>query len=364
MLTFDTLNMHKKIALFLLLLICAVGTGSVNAQEIAVKQIGGCQGNRVLLAATTHSSFLGWQRADGTKTGIFSPDSLVTWVQVEERTIFKATAGSAQSLGVNLIKNGDFENDTVGLRTGYKYKTPRTDKAGDYIVTNNPNVGRSTPVYALIGDHTSGIGKMFMADGDTGQKTILSMALPVTVGSNYTFQIWIANIHKKLIEPNTDTSERKLPRLLFRIDGNTVGEYKPPFDSLWHAFSKPWVGTKNGTVTLEIIDLEKSAEGNDFVLDDISFRQNISSSIQQASITVDPCLRTDVFSPDGDGVLDSYYIEEKGVAKIYDLDGNLIHELFTPTHWDGTKRTGGLADAGYYAVVINDNKSYRVSLMR
>lgn len=71
-----------------------------------------------------------------------------------------------------------------------------------------------------------------------------------------------------------------------------------------------------------------------------------------------------VFSPDGDGVIDTYKIEESGLARIYNLGGTLIKEIPAPGEWDGTDSNGSLADAGYYAIIINGRKTINVSLMR
>jgi internalin A len=71
-----------------------------------------------------------------------------------------------------------------------------------------------------------------------------------------------------------------------------------------------------------------------------------------------------VFSPDGDGVMDTYFIQETGKVKIYDTKRNFITELNAPVLWDGTKSDGSLAEAGYYAIVINGKKIIHITLIR
>ncbi|MBX9853468.1 MAG: leucine-rich repeat domain-containing protein [Cytophagaceae bacterium] len=71
-----------------------------------------------------------------------------------------------------------------------------------------------------------------------------------------------------------------------------------------------------------------------------------------------------IFSPNGDGLMDTYFIEEEGKIKIYDTGRNLIKELNAPAVWDGTKSDGSLADDGYYAIVINDKKIIHVTLIK
>ncbi|MBO9703220.1 MAG: hypothetical protein J7604_23600 [Sporocytophaga sp.] len=71
-----------------------------------------------------------------------------------------------------------------------------------------------------------------------------------------------------------------------------------------------------------------------------------------------------VFSPNGDGYMDSYFIETPGKIKILDSGRNLIKELVAPAVWDGTKTDGSMADAGYYAIVVDENKVINITLIR
>jgi internalin A len=71
-----------------------------------------------------------------------------------------------------------------------------------------------------------------------------------------------------------------------------------------------------------------------------------------------------VFSPNGDGIADTYYIAEPGIARIYDLSRRMIRQLATPGEWDGTKADGTIAEDGYYAIVINEKKLQHVTLVK
>lgn len=70
------------------------------------------------------------------------------------------------------------------------------------------------------------------------------------------------------------------------------------------------------------------------------------------------------FSPNGDGISDTYFIEESGIARIYDIGRNLVKELTTPAEWDGHKTNGVAADDGYYAIVVNGKKIIHVTLVK
>lgn len=71
-----------------------------------------------------------------------------------------------------------------------------------------------------------------------------------------------------------------------------------------------------------------------------------------------------VFTPNGDGYMDTYRIEETGVVKIYDTRRRVVKEFTAPGSWDGSRQDGSPADAGYYAIVINNTKIIHLTLIR
>lgn len=71
-----------------------------------------------------------------------------------------------------------------------------------------------------------------------------------------------------------------------------------------------------------------------------------------------------IISPNGDGIMDTYFIEEPGVIKIFDISRNLVRELNSPVEWDGRKSDGLAVDDGYYAIIINDKKVIHVTVVR
>lgn len=82
-------------------------------------------------------------------------------------------------------------------------------------------------------------------------------------------------------------------------------------------------------------------------------------------IVVPPSLHCDpVFSPNGDGINDSYFIATPGHARVYNKAGKLVKELYTPAFWDGTDQDGQFVKAGYYAIVVNGVTAMNVSVMK
>ena len=70
------------------------------------------------------------------------------------------------------------------------------------------------------------------------------------------------------------------------------------------------------------------------------------------------------FSPDGDGVADVYYLQDAGKTSIFDRAGKLIKTLKTPEYWDGTDDQGNLSVPGIYFLVVNDETTRTVTLIR
>ena len=69
-------------------------------------------------------------------------------------------------------------------------------------------------------------------------------------------------------------------------------------------------------------------------------------------------------TPNGDGIMDDFFIAETGTANVYSVSRKLIKTFSTPDVWDGTTDNGSLADAGYYVIIVNGSTSVGVSLIR
>lgn len=83
--------------------------------------------------------------------------------------------------------------------------------------------------------------------------------------------------------------------------------------------------------------------------------------------TLKPTCQTDcdaAFSPNGDGVSDTYYAENVGKTIIYDKFGTTIKTLNTPAYWDGRKTSGEMAPPGIYFVITNESLQKMVTLVR
>lgn len=329
---------------------------------IRAKQVSDCKGDSILIEAETNGIFQGWKNSRGRTDDIAHPTSLKTWVCPSNLTSYVAYAlFTGQDPGQNLIVNGSFEQDTLGFASDYK----RSTKVDDHSLYN---VATSTGTsFSIVPkDKTTGSGKMLFADCSTDStKAFYKVQLNVQVGTEYLFSAWFCNTHKDFRDSTTGTPSSNLQ---FDFDnGQVLGQYKMPKDTLWHQVNFRYTASSSATMGLRIRSLVKKTSGNDVAMDEVFFGtqgSGTSNTTKTASISLQPCYTGDVFSPDGDGNYDTYYIKDQGVAKIFDEGGTLIKEFPTPAQWDGTNRYGQLASAGYYAIVVNGSTVYRISLMR
>lgn len=169
---------------------------------------------------------------------------------------------SPRVYAVNLIVNGDFEAGNTGFTSEYTYDdTPPMGGTGYYAIGTNPQVWNN--VWASFGDHTSGSGNMFIADGHTvWDKTLWQQTVTVAPNTPYIFSYWAA----------TSYSERP-PKLRTFINGVRIGDLQLPSQTgQWVKFEAVWNSGTATSATIQLVDLVTYPAGNDFTLDDISLQ--------------------------------------------------------------------------------------------
>jgi len=60
-----------------------------------------------------------------------------------------------------------------------------------------------------------------------------------------------------------------------------------------------------------------------------------------------------IITPNGDGIDDTYYVDNTGTMKIVNKEGRVIKELSIPGAWDGTDYSGKEVPIGLYILLIN-----------
>jgi internalin A len=100
-----------------------------------------------------------------------------------------------------------------------------------------------------------------------------------------------------------------------------------------------------GKYTLTITDSKNCSATDNFTLDKID--------------NCDP-----VITPNGDGIVDTYFIEKSGKVSVYDLKRNLVNTFQAPIIWDGRDKNGVLLDAGLYMLIIDEDKPIFLTIIR
>lgn len=227
---------------------------------------------KVILTTETDIPVAGYLWNTGATTNSVIADIAIKYL-VTVTTSAGCSAKDSARLGLELIDNGNFELGNTAFGSAYTYVSNTTSNGLNpeqrYTVSNNPNFMHSN----FWGqDHTTGTGNMMIVNGS---------------GSNPPINVWYKTVN---VTPNTDyyfsawaismNSVGPFANLQFKVNGVQVGtttgalparaqNNNGPFE--WTRFYGTWNSGAATTALVSIIDLEQSAGGNDFAIDDISF---------------------------------------------------------------------------------------------
>lgn len=199
-------------------------------------------------------------------TGLSNPRSPVTKATVSGPIEYILTAKGLSN--INLITNGNFEAGRTGFYTDYVvgstpcYGAGYLDCEGTYDVINNPQLGHTA--WAPCGDHTSGSGLMMVLNGAAAFQNVWCQVVNVMPDMDYVFTAWV-----------TSVISSSPPILQFSINGTSIG---PVFNSsgtpcLWEKYEVTWNSGSNTSAEICILNENTATGGNDFAIDDISFRK-------------------------------------------------------------------------------------------
>jgi len=185
----------------------------------------------------------------------------------------------------NMIYNGDFELGNEGFATQYEYLNPTnpTGAQRTYGIVTNSNAWYNQ--FANCIDHTlgDGTGKMMVVDGSTfnlGNDKLWCQKVAVEPNKDYLFSYRIMTV-----------SLSNNAKIRVEINGQSLGVQNAlNINCAWNEVNYVWNSGNNLFADICLIDQETSAAGNDFALDDISFRtnSNCTAAVRVTMVTVDP----------------------------------------------------------------------------
>lgn len=226
----------------------------------------------IVLTATGGGTYL-WNTGETTQS-----------IKVDVAGMFSVTvtngsgcSGTAYlSVSTELVVNGDFSAGNTGFTSGYVYDPTANGliaPESEYAVNSNANFNH--PNFWGY-DHTSGTGSgnanFLIVNGAkyAPQPFVWRETVTVQPNTDYYFSAWAISLNN--VSPYAE--------LRFSVNGTQVGT-TAFLTSGQNILNNPWLlkdrfyGTWNSgaatTAVIEILDLNTSANGNDFGIDDISF---------------------------------------------------------------------------------------------
>lgn len=172
------------------------------------------------------------------------------------------------TLGENQIINGDFEQGNTGFTTNYTVGTGGAwglvSNASTYAITTSPNLAHTN--FASCADHTPapGVNMMVVNGSGTPNTNVWCQNVPVQSNTDYQFGAWVANA----------LNEINVAQLQFSINSSTLGNIFTTSTSAcgWQQFFQVWNSGATTSAQICIVNQNTSGGGNDFLLDDITFR--------------------------------------------------------------------------------------------
>ena len=190
-------------------------------------------------------------------------------------TVYYVTITDTDS--TELVVNGDFTQGSVAFISDYT-DSISTWNGGTFRVFNNPQV--THPGFSPCLDHTGGglgANMMVVNGSDVANEIVWQQTISVNPFTTYEYSTWVINV----------VTTFNLPELQFSINGQLIG---PVFTSLptpcdWSQFFTTWNSDTATTATIRIINQSTAGVGNDFAIDDISFKA-LCSATDSVTVTV------------------------------------------------------------------------------
>lgn len=188
-------------------------------------------------------------------------------------TVYYVTITDTDS--TELVVNGDFSLGNTAFLSDYRDSISVWNKGTFNITTNSQAVH---PSFSPCLDHTAGGVNMMVVNGsDVSNEIVWQQTINVTPLTTYEYSTWVINA----------VQTTNLPELQFSINGQLIG---PVFTSLpspcdWSQFFTTWYSDTATTATIRIINQSTAGVGNDFAIDDISFRA-LCLAIDSVTVTV------------------------------------------------------------------------------
>lgn len=318
----------KKIFFLLLTLSNLVSWSQINCSiNIVPDTLKICKGDSVQLQANGTKYELAWSPKSGLN------DSTLQNPIAFPKTNTKYYVSNEYLYPDEKIVNGDFEQGDVGFGGEYVFDCTMGSMIWGHFCLNT-----ICTVYwqgwGDCSDHTSGSGNMLISDASlTPNTSIWCETVTVTPNVNYLLTTWVASLASASPAVFAFYINNQL------IDKPIVASTNP---CEWKEFSGVWNSAAATSAQICIFDTNTVQLGNDFIMDDISFKE-VCFTEDSVVVVVNPAvsvnLGPDKIMCEGDSVL---------------LNTNLpINYKF---NWSNgaTNNQTYVTDTGKYSVLVNN----------
>jgi hypothetical protein len=186
--------------------------------------------------------------------------------------------------GKNQIVNGDFEGGNTGFTTGYAFKTDLPSVNNEMIPENTYGVDADIDAYHPLMVGVARSGNFLMVNGNTFTlKEVWGQDVNLNNGAEYVLTLYVQNIFNVApADLRFNITPNDLLTPAFEIGSYTLA---PGFNG-WQEVTATFVSTYSGSAKLNIIDLNLTAFGNDFGIDDISFVETCPVECDNSNLIV------------------------------------------------------------------------------
>jgi gliding motility-associated-like protein len=193
---------------------------------------------------------------------------------------------SCRVAGNELVVNGHFESGAVGFTSEYNNCMSCFAGVGgelfedQYVVGLNANQHHS----AFNGSGQGGGGNFMLVNGSSQANTnVWCQTINVEPNTYYEFSAWVTSIFAQ-----------SPAQLQFQANGVLLGPVftAPNSVNTWSQFFSVWFSGANTTVSICIINQNTAMAGNDFGIDNISFKACLSCEVEEDFTIANPEILT------------------------------------------------------------------------
>ena len=265
--------MKKRFSLIATLMFCLAA--AVWAQPVTITPPSATiqPGGSVTLTASG-AMYYQWSPA----TGLSTTEGPVTVASPMVTTTYTC---EGYAPGDESVVNGDFSQGNSGFTSAYEYNSNLWNE-GTYYVDSDASLHHEN----FHGYGHGGSGNFMMVNGSISPGTnVWTEQITVVPNKWYAFSTWACTLAGVA---------GQMALLQFSINGTQIGEVfsAPSTTMVWEQFYELWYSGTATTATITILNQNTHGDGNDFGLDDISFRELVLVGSPTCTVYVDAMTAT------------------------------------------------------------------------